>query len=912
MAPTDERRERLRRIEEIVHGALGVAPERRDEFIEEQCEDSDLRSEVESLLAFHGKSPDFLARPVLADRCSELLSAMTGASPERLVDTHIGPFRIVELIGVGGMGAVYRARRDDAQFEQTVAVKVILHDEHGEEVLDRFLRERQVLARLHHPNIARLLDGGSTDDGHPYFVMEYVEGRPITEFCDEQGLSERERILLFVEVCDAVAYAHRNLVIHRDLKPDNILVTRTREATIRSGVPMLLDFGIAEVVDPSTSQAIPSNRCGARRLTPAYASPEQVRGDPVTTCTDVYSLGVLLFELLVGSLPRQTAPSDSRDRLAPKLHRDIEAILEKALREQSELRYASASDLREDLVRYLERRPVAARPDTLGYRLTRAVSRHRMVSALALLVVLALCGGTIVSGVAFVRASHERDRALRAEAQATRRFDQVRGFARVLMFEVYDEIARLPGAMSARERVIESTLEYLEALAVEAGDDPDLLRELAEGYGRMGEVRGDWPTGNTGSTAVALASFEKTLEYWQRLHERDPEDREVLGWVISSHRSIGNMHLRMGHPRLALEHYEMQMRLVREWLASDPSNPDVRGKLLVALSSLGDVLERLGRVPEALAHHRESLAIASDLFSSRPDHDTDAHAVLVGLQRVASLLEALDRPDEAIRYREQQLEAAEAASASRPGDAPFRRSVAVAASSLAMAHHERGSPEEARRYLGRAESILRELVRADPRNHVLQRSRYIALAQHGVIDAADGAPEKAVNSFERALAIAEDVVREDPANAWARRDRAQIQISLARSLLSLDRSVEASDRFGRAARIAKKLVDRDQADMEAQGTWLEARLGQGDAAHAVGDRGGASAAWTDALDRCDVLVGIAPDEPRVHRAARDAASRLARLAKSSEAADADEAERSFLDRERQAVEALESLENAGD
>ena len=281
--------ERWSQIKELFYAALDLPPDQRAAFLVRECAgDASLQLELGRLLEAHERPGSFLdaSATVLAPAANE------GTQGNPWVGRRVGPYRLVELLGAGGMGEVYKAVRVDEQFQQEVAIKLVRGGYDTASVVERFRHERQILASLDHPNIARLLDGGTTEDGIPYLVMELVRGKPIDDYCDEHGLDVTARLKLFVQVCSAMQYAHQHLVIHRDIKPGNILVTL-------DGVPKLLDFGIAKILDPATS----AETTVASPMTPEYASPEQIRGEPITTATDVYSLGVVLYQLLTGRSP---------------------------------------------------------------------------------------------------------------------------------------------------------------------------------------------------------------------------------------------------------------------------------------------------------------------------------------------------------------------------------------------------------------------------------------------------------------------------------------------------------------------------------------------------------------------------------------------------------------------------------
>jgi serine/threonine-protein kinase len=430
--------ERWRRIEELFERALELEPAARPTALAAaSAGDEALRSEVETLLAAHAQAGSFLERPALERPQGTAPEPPPGPAGER----RAGPYRLVRELGRGGGGRVFLGERADREYEGRVAVKVLAAPLASPRLLERFRRERQILADLDHPNIARLLDSGTLPEGVPYLVMELVEGVPIDEYCDRHALGVEARLRLCRQVCQAVQYAHRNLVVHRDLKPANVLVTA-------DGTPKLLDFGIAKLLEPGDAAEAPATRTWHRALTPRYASPEQVHGEPVTTATDVYSLGVLLYELLTGRSPygleedatlarvlegvterepvrpSQAAVGDEAARrrgLSPRqlrrrLEGDLDIILLEALRKDPARRYASAEALAEDLRRHLENLPVLARREAVLYRAGKFVRRNRLATGLvAALLILAL-GFAAAAALQARRVARERDKAEEALA----------------------------------------------------------------------------------------------------------------------------------------------------------------------------------------------------------------------------------------------------------------------------------------------------------------------------------------------------------------------------------------------------------------------------------------------------------------------------------------------------------------
>lgn len=402
-----------RRAQELFHEAVERTGDARTAFLDEACADPDLRAVVERMLAADASAPPWLDESV-DEAAGGVTPAWDRSPPHRL-----GPYEIVGILGTGGMGTVYEAKRE-GDFRMRVAIKSIRPGPASAELLERFQRERQILANLQHPSIARILDGGEGPDGRPWFALEYVDGTPIDTWCDEARLGIDDRVRLFVQVCRAVQHAHLNLVLHRDLKPSNVLVTR-------DGDPKLLDFGIARILDVEEDPGV--TRFGARQpLTPGYASPEQLRDEPLTTASDVYQLGLMLHRLLTGRVPEprggftragNVAPASeidiaatrglTPDRLSRRLAGDLDTIVRKALSPEPEQRYGSADALADDLERHLQGRPVRARPPSATYRAGRFVRRNRLAVGAGGLVLLAIVGGAGVAWSQARRADAERD-----------------------------------------------------------------------------------------------------------------------------------------------------------------------------------------------------------------------------------------------------------------------------------------------------------------------------------------------------------------------------------------------------------------------------------------------------------------------------------------------------------------------
>ena len=533
-----------------------------------------------------------------------------GDAPSRL-GQRVGTYEIVRELGRGGMGMVYLARRADEEFEKLAAIKLIRPGMAGELAVRRFRGERQISALLDHPNIARLLDGGTTEDGEPYFVMEFVEGEALLDYCDRHRLSVEERLRLFGEVCAAVQHAHRNLVVHRDIKPSNILVTE-------GGVPKLLDFGIAKLLSPEGAlEPADQTATVTRVLTPDYASPEQVRGQPITTASDVYSLGVVLYELLARRRPYHLTDTDPKELLrvvcerdpekpstaaarprgeegpaaftgarpesgpglARRLKGDLDAIVLKALRKEPERRYASVEQLSDDIRRHLSGRPVLARRGTTAYRAGKFVRRHRMLLAAAVLLLAALAGGVAAT-------LREARHALAAEARAQRRFDDVRKLANSFLFEFEEAIRDLPGSTPARALVVRRALTYLDSLAAESADDRELRLELAEAYHKVGDVEGNPFRPNLGDTKGALASYGKAIALLEPIVTSGRATDAESSTLATVYLSAGGVRLATEGAEGAVESTEKGLALRRGLAEKEPGRLRPRGRIGAGLAVL--------------------------------------------------------------------------------------------------------------------------------------------------------------------------------------------------------------------------------------------------------------------------------------------------------------------------------------
>jgi len=500
--------DRWRRINDLFQSALDRTPEERTAFLQTACSgDEALRHEVESLLAADRQDDEF-TNAFAFESGVRLLERAQGQAPLR-----IGPYRVLHEIGRGGMGSVFLAARADDAFQKTVAIKIIRRGLDTDDIVERFRSERQILATLDHPNITRLLDGGTTEDGRPFFVMDLIEGEPIDQYCDRRSLTIADRLTLFQDVCAAVQYAHQNLVIHRDIKPGNVLVTK-------DGVPRLLDFGIAKLVARETGPS--RTRTTLRPLTPEYASPEQLRGEPITTATDVYSLGVLLYVLLTGRRPYRgpldaTAEIDrvineqqpirpsraAPEKMRRQLEGDLDNIVLMALRKEPQRRYASVDQFSEDIRRHLEDLPVIARADTPAYRASKFVRRNKGLVAGAALVFVTLSAGIIATLWQARVARRQRDIARVEQARASR----INAFMQSMISYAASATPGSPKRARGHDATVVDMLDDAsERVDGELADQPEIRAEML---------------GNIGADYVVLGKYDSARRFLREAYDLD-------------------------------------------------------------------------------------------------------------------------------------------------------------------------------------------------------------------------------------------------------------------------------------------------------------------------------------------------------------------------------------------------------
>ncbi|HYR56230.1 MAG TPA: protein kinase [Myxococcaceae bacterium] len=747
--------ERWRRVEELFEAALKREPAARASFLAQAAGgDATLSEEVLRLLAADAKAGEFLSAGLASTVVKPPVSATVGR--------RIGPYRILSEIGHGGMGAVYRAVRDDDQYQKQVAIKLIRGGMASDYTIKRFKAERQILANLEHANIARLIDGGTTEEGAPYFSMEYVEGKPLDQYCASHNLSIPQRLELFRTVCAAVQYAHQRLVIHRDLKPSNILVTE-------DGTPKLLDFGIAKLLDEEVGLGLTFT--GFALMTPEYASPEQVKGEPVTTATDVYSLGMVLYELLalrrayelktrstleISRVVCEVEPKRPSAVTPPELSRelagDLDTIVLKAVRKEPARRYASVQDLSEDIRRHFAGLPVLARGDSTSYRATKFVQRHKAAVAATALVGLSLLGGLVTTARQARIAEGNR-------ARAERRFGEVRKLANAVLFKYHDGIAKLPGSTAIRETMLNDALEYLDNLARDSAGDLSLMRELATAYQKVGDVQGSTNIGNVGDTGGALKSYRKALgirEEIASLRTANAEDRRRLA---SAYIDVGKILGKTGNDEAWLEMCRKALAMYQALAEANPTAVQYRGDVAKGYWHLADASVSLD---EKISNFRKAAAIYQDLAVGNPTEYRRSAALAykylsTNLKKTGDVKGALDVARQALAIDEQRA-------ASDPSDTEAKLDLSFSHSQVGDALAKNGDLPGALASLQEALKLRLAVALADPKNAHARLSVAVLHEDIGAVFTQRGDLTEALEEHLKAAETLEALARNDPAN----------------------------------------------------------------------------------------------------------------------------------------------------
>ena len=736
--------------------ALELPPDERESFVAQCCiEDPQMERDVREMLRAFAIEDDFIERPAAGK-----LGWAAATAGTDWVGRRIGPYRVVAEAGRGGIGRVFRAVRDDGEVEQQVAIKV-LHPGFGTPaLLARFRVERRILARLNHPNIAHFLDGGATEDGAPWLAMEYVEGEPIDEYCEQHALGLEARLQLFRDLCSAVHHVHQNLLVHGDLKGGNVLVTS-------AGQVKLLDFGIAKLLDPMAGDT--GRPATLLMMTPDYASPEQRRGESITTASDVYSLGALLYVLLAGSTVKKAssaadvAPGDVYEQptlpsvaaarservqaaFARELRGDLDTIAIKALKPEPHERYGSAEQLADDIQRYLRGFPIEARPDSTSYRIRKFAQRNSVAAAATAVALIAMIGGTAVAlwQAHNARIEHER---------AQRHFETVRQLSSIFLGDVHDAIAKIPGSTGARKLLVDKTLEYLNALERDAPDSIELRRDLGVAWERLADVQGAYITPSLGERNEALASYRHSVSIRQALVDEQPiprhlnelvsvqvnlgqallgsdltdEAKTVLGdavknadillaarTTVADRRTAASAYMNYGwqlwvegNGEASLQPLDKARQLTETILAENPADERSRRDAALALGRIGQAhMMGTGKYEEALSFYRRSSEISAALATEVQDNLEYQVMRAYAQVTIGQLNVILLQPDAAVRVLEPEIPRLDGWRKADPADVVAPIAVGAAQNLLGEARTQLGQYDAALAHFAVAEKYL--------------------------------------------------------------------------------------------------------------------------------------------------------------------------------------------------------------
>jgi len=825
-AAGESAQDRFRRVEEIFQRAADLPGHEREIRLGEWCAADDLLlEEVRSLLrSFDVQAPSSILQP-----------------RDRWLGQVLGHYRIDRLLGRGGMGAVYLATRVEGGFEQQVAIKLLGTRLTNRFHQERFLEERQILASLAHPNIAAMIDGGVSADGEPYLVMEYVDGLRLDSYVDQNRLSVPATLDLFLQVCDAVDYAHRRLVVHRDLKPGNILVDT-------AGRVKLLDFGTAKLLGNSVdTSSSPPTRAGMRAFTPEYASPEQMLGAPVTAATDVYSLGVILYRLLAGRPPyrldtsagsdffavltatpipppsvaagdsAEEAPSPesafNRNDRRRALHGDLDAIILKAMRAEPGDRYREAASLADDLRNYLSGRPVLARPPAWTYSASKFVRRNRASVILSVALTLAAAAGLSVT---LWQSRVARQESLRA----TRQFQNVRDLNHFLLIDFFDEVESLPGTTDVQKKLIAQSMGYLDRLQRQSPNDPQIQLDVIEALTKMGNLEGNPYSNNLSDPDNAIRTLTKAENLAAKLLERNPADPSAQKSYGLVERSLGEVEFGKGVAAPAIDHLQRAAPIMEKLAGRAGAPPDEICDAGSIFGVLGDIYSGsfIGKLEpaKAAAYFQKQVDLNRQALRTDPEFARAHRGIAIGMMKTGTVLQDT-HTSQAILFFDSGL--AEARQLDRKGaSVPTERLMALLYNHLASALSSVDRFDEAAQQAREALRISQSFVTLDPSNNralidvanswyhygeALQ-IRFEKLGNQQ--DAADS-----VAAFNQSLASCRTVLRNQPDNPIWNGEVSDIQSRMSIVLRESGRTVEAERYWTVARELAIRLAEPDTA-----------------------------------------------------------------------------------------------------
>ena len=839
------------KVKDVFAEALEKSNGNRLEFLRERCgADAELFAEVKSLLDANAET-----EPLIEKNAFQLASKLN-AGGKNYDFTKFGRYTVLKEIGRGGMGAVFLARRSDGAYEQQAALKIIRQNFVNDEIERHFRRERQILASLNHPNIAKLLDGGVSDAGELFLVMEYVEGETLTEYAKKQRLTIAEKLELFLKICRAVSFAHQNLVVHRDLKPSNILITK-------DGEPKLLDFGLAKITAPDENPFALENdseqtKTLFRAFTPAYAAPEQIHGKTVTTASDVYSLGVILYELLTGAKPFQlegksldeifqtidlTEPpkpstvgnsrfsiqdSKSASRnpaseiLNPKFLRgDLDNITLKALRKEPLRRYKSVEAFAADLERHLKNLPIKARPNTISYLASRFFRRNKIAVSATAFVILALISGLAVALWQAQIARLERDR-------AERRFSDVRQLSNSLLFELSPKIERLSGSTEARKILVSRALEYLDSLATESQNDSSLQSELAAAYEKIGDLQGNPNKPNLNDFAGAVNSFEKA----QTIRRNFVQTTENQKSLAENYRVLSGVRWAQSDVKNAFADGEKSLEIYQNLTVENPAAFDLQANALETRIEYAQLYANNNQFERAIPLFQNILTSLAALDSRAAE-----------TQRLKAKTEAFlgnalswnDRQTEAETEMAKATAEVEPLAAAHPNDADIQQDlwrIYMLASSIYETINDARALEFSRKALNVAENA----TALDGANTQAKQNLARTFSRVGIGLVLTNRLSEAAENLQKSKNILDEMLENEPENTAYQRDFAKLYIRSADLKYKQKNIGAALADYEKSVEFFEKVAQSDDKNTVAQRDLAQSLKNVGKVQTEIGDR----------------------------------------------------------------------------
>lgn len=862
------------KVKTIFHNTLDLTAEERAAFLSNACDGDDaLRREVEALLVADKQAGDFIVSPAMVE---------VGVVEDEtsLIGRRIGRYEILEEIGRGGMGAVYLAVRSDDEYKKEVAIKLIKRGMDTDAILKRFRMERQILANLEHPNIARLLDGGTTEDGLPYFVMEYVKGKPITKYSDQHELNTAERLKLFRQVCSAVQYSHQNLVVHRDIKPSNIIVTE-------DGTPKLLDFGIAKLIQTDLyDDATEATTSMLQMMTPEYASPEQIRGHRITTATDVYSLGIVLYELLSGQRPFKTknrshqeiaqailteeplkpsaaafsgqwsVVSENRLEAETRKRQEAETLLDgsnnatnKVYEKRTKSKEQRTKDkgqrtnpklLRGDLdnivLKALRKEPL--RRYTSVQEFSEDIRRHlkglpvtarqdtftyrtsKFVERHKAGVAIALLFVITLLSATVITAWQARA-ARRERAKAEQRFNDVRKLTNSFLFEFNDSIKDLQGATPAREMMVRKALEYLDILAQENISDSSLQFELATAYSKVGEIQGYPGIANIGDTSGSLKSYRKAIEILETLLKSEPTNSQFKKNLAMNYQAIGVLYEVTGDVEQAFANNQAALTLYENLIIADPTDVTSKMKIAECYKGIGDMVASKGNLETALTNYRKALEMSEAVFNSEPDNKEARIMVMVASDAIGATLgnpnyTNLGDTDGALSAYRKQLYICNQALERDKTSQYFLASQAYTLKVIGEVQFARGEWKDATESYKQALAIQEVLAESDPTNAFSNSRLAYMLSNMGEALTNTNQTAEALKHHQRAIEILEQLSNTDKENGIAFSDLNRAYRRKGDTLVKAKRISEALEFYNKALKSNEDMASQDLNNMDVR------------------------------------------------------------------------------------------------